>query len=61
MEVNFTEIALFLILTILSAGMMVEHSRLAIVPFILAVIFGAKITMKWINEKEKKNKTKEEK
>lgn len=31
---------LFLIATLLTGGLVIEHSRLAIIPFIAAIIFG---------------------
>lgn len=55
MEVNFTEISMFIILILLTGGLMVEHSRLAIIPLIIGVLFGAKIAIKWLNENENKS------
>lgn len=55
MEVNFTEISMFIILILLTGGLMIEHSRLAIIPLIIGVLFGAKIAIKWLNENEKKS------
>lgn len=45
MNVN-TELVIFLVMNLLTGGMIVEHSKLAIIPFIIAVIFGILLIIK---------------
>jgi len=47
---SITKIVLFLVMTLLTGGLIVEHSRLAVIPFIIALISGIALIVEKINE-----------